>query len=79
MMRYKLRMLLGLAAFLVPLVAADCECGYSTSISGYAPKFLFTDIIESDFLHIPNITLDTDWNPQSFTMTPAVARGPYGM
>lgn len=41
--------------------------------------FLFTDIIESDFLHINNISLDTDWRRQSFTVTPEAARGPYGV
>jgi hypothetical protein len=41
--------------------------------------FLFTDVIESDFLHIKNLTLDTDWRRQNFSVTPEAGRGPYGM
>ncbi|KAL9100923.1 MAG: hypothetical protein Q9163_003759 [Psora crenata] len=39
---------------------------------------LFTDLLETDFLHLANITRDTDWQPQNYTVTPALARGPYG-
>lgn len=41
--------------------------------------FLFTDVIESDFLHIKNVSLDTDWRRQNFSVTPEAGRGPYGM
>lgn len=57
-------------------VNADCECGYSQSING--TFYVFTDLLESDFLHLANISLDTDWRRQGFNVTPAVARGPYG-
>ena len=55
-----------------PLIRADCECGYSLNST------LYTDLLETDFLHLPNITTDTDWQPQNYTVTPAAARGPYG-
>ncbi|PQE33558.1 glycoside hydrolase family 16 protein [Rutstroemia sp. NJR-2017a WRK4] len=58
---------------------ADCECGYSSTIDNSAEPYVFTDLIESDFLHLPNITKDTDWRRQSFNKTPAEGRGPYGM
>jgi hypothetical protein len=41
--------------------------------------FLFTDIVESDFLHIKNVSLDTDWKRQNFSETAEAGRGPYGM
>jgi len=57
---------------LTPLVHANCECGYTVNST------LYTDLIETDFLHLTNITTDTDWQPQNYTVTPALARGPYG-
>ena len=61
--------------------AGNCECGYTAAIGSSSlqtSSFLFTDIIESDFLHIANISLDTDWRRQNFTVTPEAGRGPYG-
>lgn len=56
------------------LVLADCECGYSIN----ATSFPFTDLLETDFLHLQNITRDTDWVPQNYTVTSLAARGLYG-
>lgn len=67
-----------LFASFLDLARADCECGYTSTINN-AGSYLFTDLIETDFLHLPNITTDTDWRRQSFNMTPAIGRGPYGM
>lgn len=53
-------------------ISADCECGYKVN------NTLYTDLIETDFLHLPSITNDIDWQPQNYTVTPADARGPYG-
>lgn len=55
---------------------ADCECGYTYSING--TPYIVTDLLESDFSHVANISLDTDWTRQGFNITPAVSRGPYG-
>jgi hypothetical protein len=64
-------------------VLADCECGYTANVNSSnitAPvTWLFTDVIESDFFHIDNITLDTDWYAQNYSMTPEAAQGPYGL
>ncbi|MCJ1252184.1 hypothetical protein MMC30_009424 [Trapelia coarctata] len=56
----------------IAVVEANCECGYSVSST------LYTELLETDFLHLPNITIDTDWAPQNYTVKPEAARGPYG-
>lgn len=56
------------------VVFADCECGYSINET----SFPFTDLLESDFLHLRNITLDSDWIPQNYTVTSHDSRGMYG-
>ena len=61
-----------LLARFVNIVRADCECGYTVNST------LYTDLIETDFLHLKNITTDTDWIPQNYTVSPELARGPYG-
>lgn len=53
-------------------VHSDCECGYTVNST------LYTDLLETDFLHLTNITSDTDWQPQNYTVTSELARGPYG-
>ncbi|KAI1144578.1 glycoside hydrolase family 16 protein [Hypoxylon sp. FL0543] len=65
------------------LVRADCECGYSIVTSSDNKRYLFTDLLESDFIHL-DITDDVQsygeygWAPQEFNMSSEVARGPYG-
>jgi len=54
---------------------ADCECGYSVNATSY---MLFTDLIETNWLHIKNASLDTDWQPQNFSVDPQDSHGPYG-
>jgi hypothetical protein len=39
---------------------------------------VFTDLLETNWLHIKNVTLDTDWQPQEFTVSPGDSHGPYG-
>ena len=53
-------------------VRSDCECGYTVD------SVLYTDLLESDFLHQTNITTDTDWEPQEYNISALIARGPYG-
>lgn len=74
-MRFILPIILSFAGY----ATADCECGYSSSIGDSVEPYIFTDLIESDFLHISNISLDTDWRRQQFNMSAAAGRGPYGM
>lgn len=68
--------LIFLLFFFITLVLADCECGYSAQING--SSYTFTDLLESDFIHLQNISLDTDWVRQNFTVTAVDARGSYG-
>jgi hypothetical protein len=73
-------MLLGIIASFVANAAAYCECGYSTEISvGSVPNtYIFTDVIESDFFHIKNVEIDSDWSIQNYNISASAARGPYG-
>ncbi|CAK7231436.1 hypothetical protein SBRCBS47491_007929 [Sporothrix bragantina] len=57
-------------------VTADCECGYSTVIDGDVQAF--TDLIETDFAHLPDIATNTDWIRQAFNVTSERDRGNYG-
>ncbi|KAI4115249.1 MAG: hypothetical protein LQ338_007885 [Usnochroma carphineum] len=50
---------------------ADCECGYTVNGT------LYTDLVESDFLHMKDIN-ESGWVPQSYTVDPTMARGPFG-
>lgn len=58
---------------------ADCECGYTAHIGNSTEPYLFTDLVESDFLHLSNISLNTDWRRQNFSVSATQARGPFGM
>ena len=60
------------AVLFAALVRSDCECGYTVNST------LYTDLIETDFLHLQNITTDTDWQGQDYTVSAELARGPYG-
>jgi hypothetical protein len=74
-------MLLGMIACFVANVAAYCECGYSTDISlgsVMTTTYVFTDVIESDFIHLKNVEIDTDWSIQNYNVSASAARGPYG-
>ncbi|KAL8804316.1 MAG: hypothetical protein Q9200_005877 [Gallowayella weberi] len=50
---------------------ANCECGYTVNGT------LYTDLTETDFLHIKNIN-ESGWQPQKYTVSRETARGPYG-
>ncbi|KAH8146270.1 uncharacterized protein LAJ45_09712 [Morchella importuna] len=72
--------LFGAAAFMLApfLVAADCECGYSVNKTTDETYAVFTDLLESDFLTLSNITEDTDWAIQSWSVDKEASKGPYG-
>lgn len=62
-------------------VKADCECGYSTSIGATGSskqQYVFTDLIETNFFRLRDISLDTDWVRQEFNISKETARGDYG-
>lgn len=68
---------------LIQHAAADCECGYSATVSNSSSgssqqeTFVFTDLIEVNFPNISDIT-NTDWVRQEFNTSAAQARGTYG-
>lgn len=59
--------------------ASDCTCGYTLpSTSSHSPPFLFTELLETDFLHLKHTDVSSDWIPQVYNVTPENARGPFG-
>ncbi|KAI8966207.1 glycoside hydrolase family 16 protein [Daldinia sp. FL1419] len=75
--------ILALVLVFFKLVLADCECGYSIITPSDDKRYVFTDILESDFIHLDIADRtqeygDYGWIPQEFDMSSAVARGPYG-
>lgn len=70
---------------LIQHAAADCECGYSATVSNSSSDtqqqgqtFVFTDLIEANFANVSDIAKNTDWLRQAFNTTAAQARGTYG-
>ncbi|KAK8136670.1 concanavalin A-like lectin/glucanase domain-containing protein [Apiospora sp. TS-2023a] len=63
-------------------VAADCECGYSTTTTGGASDLVFADLLESDFTRVDyfgdGYNGSRRWARQAFTKSAGVARGPFG-
>jgi hypothetical protein len=74
---------------LVQHALADCECGYSATVSINfttsesqqqlgEERVVFTDLIEANFANISDISQDTDWVRQEFNTSATMARGYYG-
>lgn len=61
-------------------VAARCSCGYS--VNSNAPNTsstnLYTQFLETDFLHLYNLKNNPCWQPQEYNVTAAAARGSQG-
>ncbi|KAI0435172.1 glycoside hydrolase, family 16 [Xylaria sp. FL1042] len=61
----------------------DCECGYSITTSSDGIQHVFTDLHETDFVHV-DITGDGKggashgWAPQGYNISSQVSRGPFG-
>ena len=62
--------------------AASCECGYSVNKTNSQYFGLFTDVIETDFLHANGVTYggigSTGWAPQIYNMSASQSRGEFG-
>lgn len=58
---------------------AACECGYSVNTTSDPAYAVFTDLLESDFLHTKtdNITM-AGWKAQEYNMSAKASRGPFG-
>lgn len=63
-------------------VYANCECGYSITTGDDSSTHVFTDLLESDFLHIDYLGSVSNqgrgWTTQSFNKSAVRARGPFG-
>ena len=62
---------------------SSCECGFllnntSSNSTSLGATTIFTNILETDFLHLSSLEDTQDWIPQNYTVSPALARGPYG-
>lgn len=62
---------------------ASCECGFllnttSSNSTSLGATTIFTNILETDFLHLFTLKDTQDWIPQNYTVSPALARGTYG-
>ncbi|KAL5329333.1 hypothetical protein ACEPPN_002844 [Leptodophora sp. 'Broadleaf-Isolate-01'] len=44
-----------------------------------ATPYVWTDLLETDFLHLDDIAKDTDWQRQNYSVAPEAARGPFGI
>ncbi|KAK8209388.1 concanavalin A-like lectin/glucanase domain-containing protein [Phyllosticta capitalensis] len=65
------------AALLGNVLATSCDCGYSLNQTNATSYALFTDLMETDFLHVTDLKA-AGWTPQVYNVTPTAARGPYG-
>lgn len=82
--------LLAQVAMLLRSVQADCECGYrvtvnsslvnttETGTSDIPTQYVLTDLIETNFANISDISKNTDWVRQEWNTTAAQSRGTYG-
>ncbi|KAI0971768.1 glycoside hydrolase, family 16 [Xylaria arbuscula] len=74
---------LALLSLLLGSANGDCECGYSMITRSDSIQHVFTDLHETDFIHV-DITGDGKgvpshgWAPQGYNISSQVSRGPFG-
>lgn len=66
--------------FFVASARCFCECGYALEVPDVLgmERYVFTDLIESDFLHLGDVHDNTDWIIQSYNVSAEKDRGPFG-
>ncbi|KAI3336807.1 glycoside hydrolase family 16 protein [Xylariaceae sp. AK1471] len=75
--------ILGVLLLLFGSVTSNCECGYSITTKSDGTQHVFTDILETDFIHV-DITKDKrgeashGWAPQGYNISSQTSRGPFG-
>ncbi|KAJ8127698.1 hypothetical protein O1611_g5938 [Lasiodiplodia mahajangana] len=68
---------------LLGAATGDCECGYSITAGGDDTQYIFTDLHETDFIHI-DVTGNGEgeashgWAPQGYNISSQASRGPFG-
>lgn len=83
--------LLALVVLSPPLAKADCECGYRVTVpsngtnttltnsdSFLAQQYILTDLLETNFANISDVSKNTDWIRQAFNKTAQQSAGTYG-
>lgn len=56
----------------------DCSCGYLVHAATNVEQQLYTEILETDFLHVQDMVSNPCWSPQEYNVTAAIGRGSYG-
>lgn len=75
--------ILGVFLLLLGSATSDCECGYSITTESDGEQHIFTDLLETDFIHV-DVTGDGrgaashGWAPQVYNITSQTSRGPFG-
>lgn len=72
-----------LVVLLTASVLAECECGYrvtvpATNNTSTTRQYVVTDLLETNFANISDISKNTDWVRQNWSVDAAAARGAYG-
>ncbi|SPO02725.1 uncharacterized protein DNG_05400 [Cephalotrichum gorgonifer] len=60
-------------------VKADCECGYSTKVGDYKHASVFTELLETDFSQMDDLTKSHDWVLPAFNVTKEQTHGTFGL
>lgn len=72
------------------LACASCECGYRVTVNNsyvnttelgttdVPQQYVLTDLIETNFANISDISKNSDWQRQAWNTTAAQSRGTYG-
>jgi len=58
--------------------ASSCSCGYAVSSPSANTTTIYNQLLETDFLHLYSTSQNPCWQPQSYNVTAAAARGPQG-
>ena len=63
--------------------AAKCGCGYTVNATDQSQYAVFTELMETDFLHVKDVTYNKDhntgWMPHNYNQPAGQAGAPYGM
>lgn len=65
----------------IRFATADCDCGYSIVTGDDHKTLVFSNLFESDFVHINYVGTESNqkgWGTQVFSMDATAARGRYG-
>lgn len=71
---FRLRYVLLAATYFSFAAARDCPCGFSVNSTSDPQHQVFSEYVESDFTS----NQLAGWIPQDWSISPTVARGPYG-